>query len=462
MIPLFKAILNPSPIESTDTLVQTTDSNLSNLADNSKSDLLVSNSTGLVSIDAGSRNNVAELNHSTKDSDHHDVQPGTSSMTTTLSSDTTLKTHAQESLTTNSDNAKSPDQLKSSTSSSPPIACATNGHGSDPIINAGGKECFYCKSTETPMWRRDPSRNLICNACKLYLKTKNTYRTPELVERLNKIKFQNSLRKGKGKGPCVNCGTNESPYWRRDSEGRFNCNACGLYARYAKKARPDSLASSPTASSSSPSTSKGAAVTVGATCRKRRSSAPATKAKKRHVNDTSAKTDITDIASNATSSSVNGAFSPRMEQGHALSSSASVSSNSSPLSNMSASPLVNVNASHLRSKSSCLPNQLSERVPLPSLLYPSAPAITSKSCSSMASSRLVDSMPVNLHTARVESCSPSSSSIDFHPAHGRSFSYGFMSSSSYSRDDQRQVVMMDNKSLPSIHSFLESMRRNEI
>lgn len=459
MIPLFKVILNPSPIESNDTLAQRTDSKsnvLPNAADNSKSSCSVSFSTRPVSIHAGSKNNLVEgttAGHLKPEHvDHHDVKPGPSSKTTTVSAITEadLNTHDQESLATNSNHTKSP--LKSA-SSSPPVA--TNGHESDQTINfnAGGKECFYCKSTETPMWRRDPSRNLICNACKLYLKTKKTYRTPELVERLNKIKYQNSLRKGKGKGPCVNCGTNESPYWRRDSEGRFNCNACGLYARYAKKARPESLVSSATSSAASPSTSgKGAAI-VGASCRKRRASAPSTKTKKRHVNDTSAKADA---SSNAASNSANGP-SPQTEQDHALSSNAS--SSSSPLSNMSASPISTMNASHLRSKSSCLPNQLSERVPLPSLLYPSA--VTSSSCSPIASSRMVDSMPVHLHTALVESCSSFSSS-DFHPAHGRSFSHGFMSSSSFRRDDQRQVMPMDSKSLPSIHSFLESMRRKGI
>jgi len=38
------------------------------------------------------------------------------------------------------------------------------------------------------------------------------------------------------KGPCVNCGTTETPEWRTGSEG-YLCNACGLRKAKKKKIR---------------------------------------------------------------------------------------------------------------------------------------------------------------------------------------------------------------------------------
>ena len=52
-------------------------------------------------------------------------------------------------------------------------------------------------------------------------------------------------RSGISKGPCVNCGITTSPFWRRDPEGKFNCNACGLYRKYQQKARPVTLNRAP-------------------------------------------------------------------------------------------------------------------------------------------------------------------------------------------------------------------------
>ncbi|KAL5633222.1 hypothetical protein ACGC1H_003653 [Rhizoctonia solani] len=40
---------------------------------------------------------------------------------------------------------------------------------------------------------------------------------------------------------CANCGTESTPLWRRDAEGRSICNACGLYAKSRRQPRPATL-----------------------------------------------------------------------------------------------------------------------------------------------------------------------------------------------------------------------------
>lgn len=45
---------------------------------------------------------------------------------------------------------------------------------------------------------------------------------------------------------CSNCGTTNTPLWRRDGDGKLICNACGLYLKARHMPRPPSLARTPT------------------------------------------------------------------------------------------------------------------------------------------------------------------------------------------------------------------------
>ncbi|CAG8486078.1 10382_t:CDS:2 [Acaulospora colombiana] len=52
--------------------------------------------------------------------------------------------------------------------SMPPRSCKADGHGVSATV------CANCSTTTTPLWRRAPTGETICNACGLYLKARNT------------------------------------------------------------------------------------------------------------------------------------------------------------------------------------------------------------------------------------------------------------------------------------------------
>ncbi|KAJ2163196.1 GATA type transcriptional activator of nitrogen-regulated proteins [Coemansia sp. RSA 552] len=151
--------------------------------------------------------------------------------------------------------------------------------------------CMNCKTTTTPLWRRDPSTGAhLCNRCGLYLKTYNVMHPLTRIKRRaittqagtqgarNKAGADSGLpmddveqipRPANCSPPqlqlldssqprrrrvtpkqqislgitprCFNCNAENTPLWRRDPADNIICNACGLYYKLHNVARPVSM-----------------------------------------------------------------------------------------------------------------------------------------------------------------------------------------------------------------------------
>lgn len=131
--------------------------------------------------------------------------------------------------------------------------------------------CSNCGTTTTPLWRRSPNGEIICNACGLYLKAKKTLRPPVMNNRTRPTSSTAQQVRplpgtcpgegqcnGTGGSPscagcpvlnqamqatlmCANCRTTHTPLWRKDEEGNTICNACGLYYKLHGTHRPVSM-----------------------------------------------------------------------------------------------------------------------------------------------------------------------------------------------------------------------------
>lgn len=114
------------------------------------------------------------------------------------------------------------------------------------------KSCTNCGVTTTPMWRRNPSTHeLLCNACGIYLQTRNKRRPLELcsgsassddgsddaASQLDDAAAEAAQEDWKGR-VCDHCSTKVTSVWRRGGDGRQLCNACGVYVRMKGKERP--------------------------------------------------------------------------------------------------------------------------------------------------------------------------------------------------------------------------------
>ncbi|CEP09295.1 hypothetical protein [Parasitella parasitica] len=153
-------------------------------------------------------------------------------------------------------------------------------------------ECFNCKVTKTPLWRRTPDRqHSLCNACGLYYKQYNCHRPlhvrnkthtirahPYAMERVLPMTINNNVKvESSASSPvitrtvilpsppttateqvaaaaaaaaesapitpesgqeCANCHQTQTPLWRKNERGEPVCNACGLYAKLHHRDRP--------------------------------------------------------------------------------------------------------------------------------------------------------------------------------------------------------------------------------
>lgn len=109
----------------------------------------------------------------------------------------------------------------------------------DPNTGLPRKICSNCGSISTPSWRRCPEgRNLLCNACGLYQKLHNRPRPLRIREDGSVQVIRNSS--STSRNVCQNCKTTETPIWRRNQGDRtlLLCNACALYLKNHNSSRP--------------------------------------------------------------------------------------------------------------------------------------------------------------------------------------------------------------------------------
>ncbi|KIY73912.1 hypothetical protein CYLTODRAFT_416565 [Cylindrobasidium torrendii FP15055 ss-10] len=106
---------------------------------------------------------------------------------------------------------------------------------------SSSKACSHCRTTTTPLWRRDPGTNaVLCNACGLYLQQRGMLRPKQLID-ADDEPIHDEADGPEGGPECSHCHTRRTSVWRRSKEGAQLCNACGVYQRLRGKERPIEL-----------------------------------------------------------------------------------------------------------------------------------------------------------------------------------------------------------------------------
>lgn len=99
---------------------------------------------------------------------------------------------------------------------------------SSQMILRPSRSCSLCGTPDTPAWRHHPTNgSILCNACGIEASIRSLQRQ-EGVPRT-------------GSRRCSNCSARNTPAWRKGEEGRFVCNACGLYLKDHGVNKPLSL-----------------------------------------------------------------------------------------------------------------------------------------------------------------------------------------------------------------------------
>ncbi|CAN9515296.1 unnamed protein product [Ophioblennius macclurei] len=107
--------------------------------------------------------------------------------------------------------------------------CLPKGRGYGPAH----LQCVCCGTSSTSLWRRDAAGRHLCNSCSS--QRTRWEDTPLLKPKRRAVATQKKFSR------CVNCKTERTTLWRRNSAGQQLCNACGLYFKLHQVDRPLSL-----------------------------------------------------------------------------------------------------------------------------------------------------------------------------------------------------------------------------
>lgn len=103
--------------------------------------------------------------------------------------------------------------------------------------------CSNCFGTQTPLWRRGPNDELLCNACGVFYKVHKRNR-PDTLSKYRYLGGGTSSVNGRELNhknlpiACTNCEARATPMWRKAPNGDLLCNACALYFKCHKRPRP--------------------------------------------------------------------------------------------------------------------------------------------------------------------------------------------------------------------------------